>query len=66
MGQSDVSLFFLQDIAAGASASTASQCLTDSFVVTNAAGRSSDVLCGVNTGQHRMSKTFFSMLILVI
>ncbi len=39
----------------GAPGTLASQCLTDSFSVTNAAGRSSDILCGVNTGQHRES-----------
>ncbi len=38
----------------GVPASVASQCLTDSFVVTGDGGgrRSSDVICGVNTGQH--------------
>lgn len=33
-------------------AAVSTQCLTDTFVVSNAAGTSSDVLCGVNTGQH--------------
>jgi hypothetical protein len=37
---------------AGKGASTASQCLTDTFSVTTATGGSSNVLCGVNTGEH--------------
>jgi len=32
--------------------SEGTRCLEDQFSVTNAAGRSSDILCGVNTGQH--------------
>ncbi len=39
-------------------ASVATRCLLDSFAVTNAAGRSSDIICGVNTGQHSESETF--------
>ena len=33
-------------------ASLASQCLTDSFSVTNPGGGSNPVLCGTNTGEH--------------
>ncbi|TRY80719.1 hypothetical protein TCAL_15429, partial [Tigriopus californicus] len=33
-------------------ANTASQCLTDSFAVTNPGGPSPPVLCGTNSGEH--------------
>merc|ERR1712008_623962 len=38
--------------AGGVPASLASECLTDSFSVTNPGGGSNPVLCGTNTGEH--------------
>jgi len=41
---------------AGKAVTESTRCLEDQFTVTNAGGRSSDVLCGTNTGQHRKKK----------
>ena len=38
--------------AGGVAAGLASECLTDSFSVTNPGGGSNPVLCGTNTGEH--------------
>ena len=38
--------------ASGISATTASQCLTDRFQVTNSGGITPPVICGINTGEH--------------
>ena len=40
------------DIGAGTSVTSASQCLTDSFTVSNPGSRTPSVICGINTGQH--------------
>jgi len=40
--------------AVGVEVSVNTRCLEDQFMVISPAGRSSDVLCGTNTGQHCM------------
>ncbi len=42
----------LSNLNNGRSVALASECLTDTFVVTNPGGSNPPVICGTNTGQH--------------
>jgi hypothetical protein len=43
-----------QILTGGTSVSLATECLTDTFSVTNPGGNAPPVICGLNTGQHSM------------
>ncbi len=51
-----------QGFTMGYPVSSATQCLTDTFSVTHTGGANSDLLCGVNTGQHCECSSHFSII----
>ena len=47
--------------AGGTSATTHTQCLTDTFSVTNPGGITPPTICGTNTGEHSKEGVFFKI-----
>ncbi len=51
------SAFGIVDAGGAKKVTTATQCLTDLFAVTNPSGASPPAICGINTGEHSMQSS---------